>query len=57
MKKKKKNTMQIMSSYEATLANMQKYNPYQTGYGAWKSAKHPSRAKAKDMIRKRKDDY
>lgn len=31
---------------------MPKYNPYMTGHGAWKSKKHPSRAKRKSDLRK-----
>ncbi len=49
-KKKRKLDVCHITSIERTV--MPKYNPFQTGHGAWKTDRHPSRARAKELARK-----
>lgn len=51
-KKKNKEVIPVMDSIEATLHAKERFNPFQTGYGEWKSEKYPSRSKQKEKIRK-----
>lgn len=39
-----------ITSIERTI--MPKYNPYQTGHGVWKTDRHPSRARSKELARR-----
>ena len=56
-KKNKKETIKIMSSFEATLAGRERFNPYQTGYGVHKSTKYPNRTTRKTEARKEIRNY
>ena len=48
--------VQIMNSIEATLHQKPKFNPYQNGYGEWKSLRHPNRNRQKRDLKKRIDE-
>lgn len=56
-KKNKKTTVATISSYENTMIGRERFNPYQTGHGVWKSDKYPSRARKKAMDRRAMSDY
>lgn len=42
----------VMTSLEATLATKERFNPRTCFTGSHKTVKHPSRAKAKAMLRR-----
>ena len=48
----KNNKMKVLTSLEATRAQRERFNPFQTGYGAHKTDKKPSRARSKELLRK-----
>lgn len=56
-KKNKKETIKIMSGIEVSLANRERFNPYQTGYGVHKSVKYPNRTARKAEARKQIHNY
>lgn len=56
-KRNKMINIATISSYENTMVGRERFNPYQTGHGAWKSDKHPSRARKKAMERRSLSDY
>lgn len=45
-------TIKKISNLEATLKNKERFNPYVSGHGVYKSKKYPIRAKKKEDIRK-----
>jgi len=50
--KKRKTTILKISSYENTMRQKERYNPYQCGTGIMKTDKYPSRAKRKEILKK-----
>lgn len=50
--KNKKETIHVMSSYEATIRNKEHFNPFMTGHGVHKTEKRPSRARRKELDRR-----
>ena len=48
----KNNKMKVLTSLEATRVQRERFNPFQTGYGAHKTDKKPSRARSKELLRK-----
>ena len=49
-KKNKKIDVCHISGIKRTI--MPRFNPYQTGHGVWKTDKHPSRAREKQLARR-----
>lgn len=47
-----KEVITSISSVENTLLHKPRFNPYQTGHGAYKNKKHPGRSKRKNDLRK-----
>lgn len=52
---RRKEKITVLTSVDATLMKMPKYNPYQTGTGIHASKKHMSRAKRKQQFRRELD--
>ena len=58
-KRKRTETINIMSGIEKSLSDMEKFNPYQCGNGAWSSEKYKSLRKGRvaDKLRKEVREY
>jgi len=51
-----KEIIKVKTSIEQTLQEKERFNPYQTGHGFYKSKKHPSRTEEKEKLRKEIED-
>jgi hypothetical protein len=58
-KRKRRETIQVMDSIEKSLMDMEKFNPYQCGNGAWTSEKYKNTRKGRrrDKLRKEMREY
>ena len=58
-KNKRKESITIMSGLEKSLSEMEKFNPYQCGNGAWTSEKYKGTRKGRSAqkIRKEMKEY
>lgn len=55
--KRKKETIRIMSTYENTMINKERYNPFQSGHGMHESEKYPKRSKSKAKWKKESREF
>lgn len=51
-----KDIIKITTSIDQTLAEKERFNPYQTGHGFYKNKKYPSRTEEKEKLRKEIED-
>lgn len=58
-KRKRRETIKVMDSIEKSLMDMEKFNPFQCGNGAWNSEKYETgrKGRAKDKLRKEIREY
>lgn len=58
-KRKRRETIQVMDSIEKSLMDIEKFNPYQCGNGAWVSEKYKTgrKGRSRDKLRKEMREY
>lgn len=58
-KRRKTETIKVMDSIEKSLSDIEKFNPYQCGNGAWTSEKYKNTRKGRrrDKLRKEMREY
>ena len=58
-KRRKTETIKVMDSIEKSLMDIEKFNPYQCGNGAWTSEKYKNTRKGRrrDKLRKEMREY
>ena len=58
-KRKKRETIKVMDGIEKSLMDIEKFNPYQCGNGAWTSEKYKNgrKGRSRDRLRKEIKEY